>query len=283
MNRNIIHTLWMAAALPLLLASCQQEELPDMNGASDTTPLSITVTDGGYASTDKAATRATENGYRTEFTNGDACGLYIVRGGTVVYDNVKLTATVGTDGSLTWQPAAGVTLAGGLFDEKYFLYYPYQSDMSGKTNASATGADGFFAPLISGWQPVADQSTYTAYTASDLMTATGTASKNGKQLKLSFAMTHCMALAVIEMPKTLYQFTNNTDIPDYTATSSADFTDSDTKPCRMADGTYRYIVNPASTTATRITGSYDNGKREFAFTVNGIAASTYRTYRVDGT
>lgn len=53
MKRNIIHTFWMAAALPLLLASCTQEELPDVNGTSDLAPLSITVTDGGYASTEK--------------------------------------------------------------------------------------------------------------------------------------------------------------------------------------------------------------------------------------
>lgn len=28
--------------------------------------------------------RAVENGYKTEFTAGDKCGLYIVRGGEVV-------------------------------------------------------------------------------------------------------------------------------------------------------------------------------------------------------
>lgn len=280
MNRNILHTLWMAA-LPLLLASCQQEELPDMNGTSDTTPLTITVTDGGYASTDKAATRAAENGYSTEFTDGDACGLYIVRGNTVVYDNVKLTATAGTDGSLTWQPEADVTLGGGLPGEKYFLYYPYQSEMSDKTTASATDADGFFAPLVSSWQPAADQSTYADYTASDLMTATGTATKANGTLSLSFSMTHRMALAVIEMPKTLYKFTDNADIPDCTVTSSADFADSDAKPCRMVDGTYRCIVNPASTTATRIIGSYADGKREFAITPSGITGS-YKTYKIDG-
>lgn len=278
MNRNIIHTLWMAA-LPLLLASCQQEELPGMSGASDATPLTITVTDGGYASTDKAATRAAENGYSTEFTDGDACGLYIVRGSTVAYDNVKLTVTAGADGSLTWQP--DTTLSGGWANEKYFLYYPYQSDMSGKTNAAATDEDGFFAPLVSSWQPAADQSTYADYTASDLMTAQGTATKANGTLSLSFSMTHRMAMAVIEMPKTLYKFTDNTDIPDCTVTSSADFADSDAKPCRMADGTYRCIVNPASTTATRITGSYADGKREFTFTTNGIAGS-YKTYKIDG-
>ena len=179
MKRNILHTLWAAA---LLLTGCTQEELP-LPGADNAAPLAITITDGGYALTtsadgsQKAATRATEDGYRTEFTASDACGLYLVRNGAIVYDNVKLTATAGTNGSLTWQPEAGVTLAGGMAGEKYFLYYPYQetAKMAGKVNATDTTSDGdFFATLINDWQPEADQSDYTqGYTASDLMTATG--------------------------------------------------------------------------------------------------------------
>ena len=105
MKRNILHTLWAAA---LLLTGCTQEELP-LPGADNAAPLAITITDGGYALTtsadgsQKAATRATEDGYRTEFTASDACGLYLVRNGAIVYDNVKLTATAGTNGSLTWE------------------------------------------------------------------------------------------------------------------------------------------------------------------------------------
>lgn len=230
MKRNIIHTLWMAAAM--LLNACSQEDFPIFE-TGDAMPLAITVTDGGFNGT----SRAVENGYRTEFTDGDECGLYIVRGGRVLYENIKFTATAGSDGSLTWQ--SDMPLAGGLSDEKYFLYYPYQSEMTGKTTVSATDADGFFTPLVSGWQPAADQSYYAAYTASDLMTAQGTVSKVGNQLQLSFSMAHRMAMAVIEMPRTVYKFTDNTDIPDYIVTSSVDFTDSSLQPYVMAPGTYR--------------------------------------------
>lgn len=277
MNRNIIHTLWAAA---LLLTACTQEEFP-MPDTGNAVPLAITVTDGGYASTDKAATRATENGYRTEFTDGDECGLYIVRDGAVVYDNVKLTATAG--GSLTWQPEPGVTLAGGLADEQYFLYYPYQSDMSNKINASATDAEGFFAPFVSGWQPEADQSTYEAYTASDLMTATGTASKNGNKLTLSFSMTHRMALAVIEMPKTVYKFTDSS-IPDYTIDPYTPDFSGEAKPCGNGENTYRYLVNPKTVPAPTLIGSYADGKveNEFAVTMGNMDAGSYKTYKVDG-
>lgn len=269
-----------AALLLLLAASCTQEEFPAAQDKAR--QLTISVTDGGYntSAVDGKITRAVENGYTTEFTEGDQCGLYIVRNGAVVCENIKLTAAEGTEGGLVWQPDAGVTLAGGLSGESYFLYYPYQENMKDKVTASATDDDGFFATLISGWTPATDQSDYANYTNSDLMTAEGTANNgtDGK-LSLSFAMTHRMALAVIEMPETVYKFTD-TSIPDYTVLTAADFT-AETNPCRMADGTYRYIVNPAQS-ASSLTGSYDEGKKEFTVTPSGITASSYKTYKVDG-
>ena len=291
MKRNLLHTIWVAAAV-LLAASCEREELPGV-GADGTQTLAITVTDGGYAPVDRNGgspagvpqTRAVENGYTTRFTAGDACGLYIVRGGELAHANVKLTATAAADGTLTWQPEAGVTLTGGFKDEAYFLYYPYRDDsyMADKIiAASATGNDAaFFGPLISTWQPQADQSIYTTgYTASDLMTATGTATKDGSTLKLSFSMAHRMALAVVELPSTKYVFSNTPAIPDYTVPTSADFTGSDAKPCRMTDGSYRYIVNPTAT-APEITGSYAGGSKKFTFTPSATTGS-YKTYKIDG-
>ena len=283
MKQNTIHALLTAALLPLALFSCTREELPSAPSEGSVYPLSITVIDSGYGAAD-GQTKATENGYRTEFTAGDECGLYIVRGGTVVYENIKLTATSSADGSLTWQPEAGTELGGGLDDETYCLYFPYQADMSGKVDVTATDAEGFFAQLVSGWQPKADQSTYAAYTASDLMTAKGTAAKGTDgTLSLSFSMNHCMAMAVIEMPPTVYKFTNtDVTIPDYTAASSADFTVSSVKPYGISSGTYRYIFNPACDTAASITGSYADGSREFTVTPNDIAANSCKTYKVDG-
>lgn len=284
MKRNILNTLWMAAVLPLALASCQQEELPGVTDTAGAQVFSITVTDGGYHSDGNAAgmTRATENDYSTKFTSGDECGLYIVNGSRVV-ENVKLTATAGTDGTLTWQPASGEPLTGGLPGDTYFLYYPYQADMAGKTDAAATTDDAaFFAPLISGWQPAEDQSDYaTGYTASDLMTAQGNATTSGGIVQLSFPMTHRMALAVIKMPKTVYHFTNTTGeaIPNYTVTEPVDFTAA--KPYRPTPGTYRYLVNPSSTAITLI-GSYDDDPKGFTVTLSGISSGNYKTYKVDG-
>ena len=159
--QNIYHLL--QAALLLLLVSCTQEEFPAAQDKAR--QLTISVTDGGYntSAVDGKITRAVENGYTTEFTEGDACGLFVVRGGQMVYSNEKLTAEKDAiTGDLVWKPEEGTTLFGGLSDEHYYLYYPYQASMEGKTEAltgnTPTDAE-FFAPLIASWQPREDQST----------------------------------------------------------------------------------------------------------------------------
>lgn len=76
--QNIYHLL-QAALLLLLAASCTQEEFPAAQDKAR--QLTISVTDGGYntSAVDGKITRAVENGYTTEFTEGDACGFYMVR------------------------------------------------------------------------------------------------------------------------------------------------------------------------------------------------------------
>lgn len=282
--QNIYHLL--QAALLLLLVSCTQEEFPAVQDKAQ--QLTISVTDGGYTSAvenmkTRVETRAVENGYTTEFTEGDACGFYMVRGGKPVYSNVKLTAEKdAATGGIMWK-TDGTTLAAGMDGESYYLYYPYQADMAGKTATPAEGAvmtdAEFFKPLIDGWQPGDDQSTHAAYTASDLMTAGGSTTGTGNTIHLSFAMKHRMALAVIEMPKTVYKFID-ANVLDYTVGAEATFTGT-AKPLRMADGTYRYLVHSSMPT---IEGCYDGGNREFTITTSAShpVVGEYKRYKVDG-
>lgn len=282
--QNIYHLL--QAALLLLLVSCTQEEFPAVQDKAQ--QLTISVTDGGYTSAvenmkTRVETRAVENGYTTEFTEGDACGFYMMRGGKPVYSNVKLTAEKdAATGGIMWK-TDGTTLAAGMDGESYYLYYPYQADMAGKTATPAEGAvmtdAEFFKPLIDGWQPGDDQSTHAAYTASDLMTAGGSTTGTGNTIHLSFAMKHRMALAVIEMPKTVYKFID-ANVPDYTVGAEATFTGT-AKPLRMADGTYRYLVHSSMPT---IEGCYDGWNREFTITTSAShpVVGEYKRYKVDG-
>ena len=130
--QNIYHLL--QAALLLLLVSCTQEEFPAVQDKAQ--QLTISVTDGGYTSAvenmkTRVETRAVENGYTTAFTEDDACGLYVARGTQTLYSNVKLTAERDADtGGLVWKTESPTPLAGGLLDEHYYFYYPYQARAS---------------------------------------------------------------------------------------------------------------------------------------------------------
>ena len=285
--QNIYHLL-QAALLLLLAASCTQEEFPAAQDKAR--QLTISVTDGGYTSTEGKTTRAVENGYTTEFTEGDACGLFMVRGlysdKKMIYSNVKLTAERdATTGSLVWKPEAGTTLAGGLSDEEYYLYYPYRSDLDNTVisnlleHAIEFPEENFFKPISYDWPVKTDQSSYADYTASDLMTASCTPTLDNGKLRLDFVMTHALSLVVIEMPKTVYKFTD-AQVPDYTVQSEATFTGT-AKPLRMADGTYRYLLPNSLPT---IEGSYDEGNREFTITTSAShpVVGEYKRYKVDG-
>lgn len=240
----------------------------------------------GAPAADAPITRAAENGYATEFMAGDRCGLYIVRGGTVTAANVRLTASAGQNGSVAWTPDASAGTLWHTPGDRYFVYYPWQAAPQGAPTVGQTvdaDDDGaFFAALIDAWEPAADQSDYVAgYTASDLMTAEATVgASSGGSVPLVFAMTHRMALAVVELPGTVYTFTNE-GIADYTVPLAAAF-GGEAQPCRMADHTYRYLVNPAATLPT-LEGSYiDDTQRGFSINSAGIAGGRYKTYQVDG-
>lgn len=270
---NIKYRLLSAVVFTACLASCSQQDIP-MPQPESPQAIAITVSDGGYIS--DSPSRASENGYFTNFTAGDACGLYFVQEGEIIASNFKVVAAE-ANGALQWKPADGKEIyLDSKNGVKAFLYYPYQEDMTGKVTASATDDAGFFAPLISGWQPKVDQSDYaTGYAASDLMTAAGTFSENS----IAFPMTHRMALAVFDLPKIVYKFTDNT-IPDYVTPVSTEFTE-DAIPCLLAGG-YRYLVNPAAAEQPTVTATYNERDRIFTVSTSGLTASTYKTFVIDG-
>ena len=268
-----------------MLAACAKEQqVPAVqeNGRQ----VSLSITDGGYSSADAPATRTVERGYATEFTVGDACGLYAVRGDRTVYSNVKLIAERdAATGKLVWKTADGTALA-GMPDDHYYLYYPYQSDMDGKTADVPQDALHqrdlfFFQPLISSWQPNEDQGAQEAYTASDLMTAHATASLGSSfnMFEIMFYMSHRMALAVIDLPKTVYEFTD-ARVPAYTVIPPTTFTGA-AKPLRSGDS-FRYIVNPQASAAPTISGSFEDGIREFTITPSGLYKGYFKRFKVNG-
>ena len=271
--------LLLAAGMGVFL-SCAEDGLPNEGigtGSNNAQTLTISVSDGGYAAADGApqgsyvgaSTRATEVDYQTKFTAGDKIGMYAVKNTAIVdgINNLCLTAADDGSGGIKWELPAGNTTSLPA-DATYYAYYPWRSPLTGDlvpgltpSGTPATDAAAFFANVISAWTPATDQGTYAKYTAQDLMIAQGTVSGTS----LSFSMEHRMALVVMKMPLTVYEFGGFS-------------------PCLMDDYTFRYLITPASGSASKLSGSYVNDasqKVEWNFTPNNIPIGKYKTYTVD--
>lgn len=319
-------SLYRIAALVLLLmlaAACTRDDTFDDaapgNGIDPAAVLTITVTDGAYtsapstdtpetsaanAATDDGApvTRAAENGFATEFTKGDKIGLYVMdapmnsngapaNDKQMLHENLCLTY----DGT-AWKLPPGEKLTytapetgRNIF---YFAYYPYLSNLrtpnglNADGTATATTAPEFFHALIRTWNPQGDQSTYAAYTASDLMVAQGNVASNS--FTLTFIMQHQMALAVIRLPHTVCTYTESiggTDIHKsydlYTGGSKG------VHGCWFENRyTARCLVQPWLTTTSPDNYYYDPDFKKHSFTWetprDAIGAGLYRLYTVDG-
>lgn len=293
-----------------LLSGCSQKELPeDTTPTGNTRSFTITVSDSGYQSSkgtptrsvgsgistrstgSDVSTRATENGISTTFTAGDEIGVYAVRNGQILndIDNLRLTATDDGKGGIEWKVLLGTAPEHYPGDATYYAYYPYQNIFPGdyEPDATATTLEDFFDILIKNWNPAKDQSAYSSYTRQDLMVSQGTVTPatGGGLARLSFAMKHCMALAVIELPRTEYMLILHDDgyTWDYIIDSAPDTKFNNFTPYCMSDGTYRLLVKP-SQTDLQLTGSYAKNSTDIAewtFTAN-IAHGNYQTYAIDG-
>ena len=277
MKRTVKYII-LAAAI-CLSAACAKDEPAGTRSGERQTPLSISVTDAGYLSgSGVSPTRAVENGYATEFEAGDACGLFVVRNGMVMEANVKLTAYDDGAGGIVWEPEYEVLHAKGNI---YHLYYPWTEtpeNTPGTGDALNTGSEeGFFSGMIEAWRPVADQSDYkTGYAASDLMTAQAQADMSSDVARLSFTLTHNMALAVVEAPGSVNSGSGGR--------SSIRF-DESSVPYDF-DGAYRYIVNPAAGATVLCYCEREDGLLyEYAIRIEAgeLAGGIYRIYELAGT
>ena len=206
--------------------------------------LAITAHVNGYLPEGaEANSRASSSGNAFNFTSGDAIGLIALKNGSVMpeYNNVQLTYSGGG-----WRSSEPLYDFGAT---SYIAYYPYRSDMSGKTSVDA---------IKSAFPIQDDQSTEANFNASNLLTATAT--PNGESLRFNFTP----AFAMIETTKTdevkgysnangenfTYQFYSDNSFP-FVYDPRGFFCASDKK-------TYRKIIKPSTATSIRIVAGFQN-------------------------
>jgi hypothetical protein len=153
-----------------LFSSCSQDDDVETLHA---TPLQINVTAQGFSS-DNPETRATESGYTTTFSSGDKIGITVISSANAILQN-NIPCTY--NGS-AWTPDNNATIT-RVPDATYLAYYPYSTTMNSKRTA---------AEILAAFTPKTDQSSYANYTASDLMTGTGTVSGTTLTIRLAHAL-----------------------------------------------------------------------------------------------
>lgn len=302
--------------LLMLAAACTPDDAFDNaapgNGTDPAAVLTITVTDGAYAAapstnTPEAAaanaatnngapvTHAVERGFATEFTKGDAIGIYVVKktkeAREVILENGKFTY----DGQ-TWKAEQSQALPSIPHDDEYlyFAYYPYQEDMSSyKVNIQKDDVKYFFWNLINNWNVENDQSTYAEYTANDLMVARGVvaplpdgspASPSGSTL--TFTMEHQMVLVVIRLPHTICTYTETIDGKNMSKSYNLYTGGYVDKWWQENHYTARHIIPPSKYWQTKLVSYYyDSNFKKHEFKANAntidISGGKYKIYTVD--
>ena len=245
--------------------ACTHENDPEDGKRTNQTPLIVKATASNFnhlsISGSPFARTPLEDGAETQFSAGDAIGIFAVKNNAIAdaVNNIKLTYKKTGIDTGEWIPPAGTSL---YWNEgmDYIAYYPYKE---GVTIDTGKTIDEIMTSLVDNekLKPGADQSGSDEYTACDLMTAVGKVSEE----TLTFEFEHRFALLILKpqahfkyVPPAdaVFTYRNNGTLSDLTVDVTAKNVKlNNVTPCKMDDGSFRAIVLPTKT-ATAIAGSY---------------------------
>ena len=245
--------------------ACTHENDPEDGKRTNQTPLIVKATASNFnhlsISGSPFARTPLEDGAETQFSAGDAIGIFAVKNNAIAdaVNNIKLTYKKTGIDTGEWTPPAGTSL---YWNEgmDYIAYYPYKE---GVTIDTSKTIDEIMTSLVDNekLKPGADQSGSDEYTACDLMTAVGKVSEE----TLTFEFEHRFALLILKpqahfkyVPPAdaVFTYRNNGTLSDLTVDVTAKNVKlNNVTPCKMDDGSFRAIVLPTKT-ATAIAGSY---------------------------
>lgn len=257
----------------LSITSCREEEL--LSAAGDATPVSLCVVAENFMP-NGTATRATEEGYVTRFAAEDRIGIFAVSATVGVLDKNIPYKYSGT----AWVPVDAANTVNRydnyLDDVTYFAYYPYSATM----DDAASEAD-----IVTKFTPKTDQTLYADYTASDLMTGSGTLTGTAEgAYTLTLQLKHQMTLLVL-CPDPFANCVAPTGAGyEYYSESRSKGTVTNAKISNAAtyavgDDTYRLIVKPAT---MDVPLEYTLGTTTTSHTFTGLSltAGTYRQFNL---
>lgn len=261
-----IHYMSLLLGLAVVSIGCSQND--ELSAYTKNGGLTIIATADGFTSTDNGQTRTADDGYSTTFSNGDQIGVFATLDGSVVVNNVVCTYYNGQwTGDVIHREGA-----------TYFAYYPYRSEMDGKTSVDN---------IVNDFEVATDQSTKELYTANDLMTATGSISDMNNKKLLTLTFGHALSLVefrLIVKAQRRYTLFIGGDYPvtDYymcylDVKSKKFFIDSSEIKPYFVNGVYRYLTKAGKEVSfsgefgSRVVSDPEKGKFSKTYTpVKGI-------------
>lgn len=194
MKTNLWKLSCMALAMTAITTGCtQNEELGTPASLSDEDVLNVVATTNDFVSSDPTS-RVSETKYTTTFEEGDAIGVFVVRGGEAVISNMKMT--LDADGT-TWAGENGAKLY-YYKDADYIAYSPYTEGLS------VTSSDEIVNYFTKKLEGTTGQSTLAEYQAADLMTASVPAAEVTRGQNITFSFAHQMSMIEIKVPIRAY-------------------------------------------------------------------------------
>lgn len=143
-------------------------------------PIGVTLSDPGFTASDGSTGH-----FSRTFMSGDQAGLFLVRDGQIVEDNVLLSF----DGQ-KWTSEKEVGVSG---EETCFVYMPYSASASGLVDKTASDAAGFFKGLVK-TQSAEDQSSFNLAEA-DVMVAAAPVVKTETAVNVNATLEHFLSVA----------------------------------------------------------------------------------------
>lgn len=233
----------------MFVTACSQDD--DIIATKGKSEIRFLITDTGVQSS--ASTRAvTDAEYRTTFENGkDKVSLFAVKDNEVIegFDNICLTYQDGT-----WAASTAITYTEALEGATFYAVYPYNNthSLSLPIEENQETHQDVFEGIVEQWDIDTNQAGE-EYTKYDLMTGSGTASKDGRNYTVNLQLEHRMAMIAVGFPYLTYNFTNP-DLDSYSIASSevtfnltqGENTASITPYYDETTGKYRLLVKPNS-------------------------------------
>jgi len=233
----------------MFVTACSQDD--DIIATKGKSEIRFLITDTGVQSS--ASTRAvTDAEYRTTFENGkDKVSLFAVKDNKVIegFDNICLTYQDGT-----WAASTAITYTEALEGATFYAVYPYNNtySLSLPIEENPETPQDIFEGIVEQWDIDTNQAGE-EYTKYDLMTGSGTASKDGRNYTVNLQLEHRMAMIAVGFPYLTYNFTNP-DLDSYSIASSevtfnltqGENTASITPYYDETTGKYRLLVKPNS-------------------------------------